>query len=120
MSVSTQSAVQNICFRIAQLDAIGQQEVFERIERMKAEKTVPPPEPADETDDDPDSWLTPEMRRKAKENRRRLDEEAAKRTPKRSKEELLQLLINLPMPDEETIQRQDEIMEMRKRWKLPW
>jgi hypothetical protein len=73
-----------------------------------------------EVDDDSDSWFTPEMRKKAEENRRRLDEEAAKNPPKRSKEELLQLLVNLPMPDEETIKRQDEIAEMRKRWTSPW
>ena len=74
----------------------------------------------DEGDDDPDSWFTPEMRKKAKENRRRLDEEAAKNPPKRSTEEMLQLLINLPMPDEETIRRQNEIEEMRQRWTSPW
>jgi len=74
----------------------------------------------DEVDDDPDSWFTPEMRRQAKENRRRLEEEARKNPPKRSKEEMLQLLINLPMPDEETIKRLEEIQEMRQRWRTPF
>jgi len=74
----------------------------------------------DEVDDDPDSWLTPEMRRKAKENRRRLEEEARRNPPKRSKEEMLQLLINLPIPDDETIKTLEEIQEMRQRWTSPW
>jgi len=38
MSVSTQLTVENICLQIAQLDAIGQQKVFERIETLKTEK----------------------------------------------------------------------------------
>ena len=74
----------------------------------------------DDGDDDPDSWLTPEMRKKAKENRRRLDEEAAKNPPKRSKEEMLQILLNGPVADEETIQTLEEIQEMRQRWTSPW
>jgi len=79
-------------------------------------------EPTFEDNDgyDPDSCLTPEMQRLAKANRRRLEEEARKRTPKRSKEEMLQLLINLPMPDEETIITLEEIQEMRQRWTSPW
>jgi len=83
-----------------------------------------PSEPAvqtaeDEGDDDPDSWLTPEMRKKAKENRRRLDEEAAKNPPPLSHEEFLQLLLNGPVADEETIKRQDEVREHLKQWKIP-
>ena len=35
MSVSTQWTVDNICFQVARLDAISQQEVFERIEQLK-------------------------------------------------------------------------------------
>ena len=42
MSVSAQLTVENICFQIAQLDVIGQQEVFERIEKLKTEKTSLP------------------------------------------------------------------------------
>ena len=38
MSVSTQWTVDSICFQVAQLDAISQQEVFERIEKLKKEK----------------------------------------------------------------------------------
>jgi hypothetical protein len=55
-----------------------------------------------------------------KENRRRLEEEARRNPPKRTKEEMIQLLINLPMPDEETIKRQDEVREHIRQWKLPW
>jgi hypothetical protein len=73
-----------------------------------------------ELDDDPDSWFTPEMRRRAKENRRQLEEEHRRNPPKRSREEVLHLLVNLSMPDEETIKRQNEIEEMRKRWTYPW
>jgi hypothetical protein len=43
MSVSTQLVVENICFKIAQLDAISRQEVFERIEKMKIENETPKP-----------------------------------------------------------------------------
>ena len=48
MSVSTQWAVDNICLKIAQLDAIGKQEVFNRIERMKTDRENPPPKIVDE------------------------------------------------------------------------
>ena len=44
MSSSTQSVIENICFRIAQLDAISRQEIFERIEKMKNERASTPPE----------------------------------------------------------------------------
>ena len=49
MSAYTQSVIENICFRIAQLDAVSRQEVFERIEKMKdedvkKEDVSPPPE----------------------------------------------------------------------------
>jgi hypothetical protein len=74
----------------------------------------------DDEDIDPNSWLTPEMQRKAKANRRRLEEEARRNPPKHTKEEMLQILLNFPVADEETIKRQDEIEEMRKRWTAPW
>ena len=45
MSISTHSTVDNICFQIAQLDAIGQQKVFDRIEKLKTERTVSPVSP---------------------------------------------------------------------------
>ena len=41
MSISTHNTVDNICFQIAQLDAIGQQKVFDRIEKLKIEKLEP-------------------------------------------------------------------------------
>jgi len=41
MSISTHSTVENICFQITQLDAIGQQKVFERVEKLKTEKLEP-------------------------------------------------------------------------------
>ena len=44
MSATPQSVIENICFRIAQLDAISRQEVFERIEKMKIENVSTPPE----------------------------------------------------------------------------
>jgi hypothetical protein len=44
MSVSTQSVVENICFTIAQLDAISRREVFERVEKMKIEDETPKPD----------------------------------------------------------------------------
>jgi len=47
MSISTQSTVDNICFQIAQLDTIGRQRVFERIEKLKTEKKIVQSEPAD-------------------------------------------------------------------------
>jgi hypothetical protein len=47
MSVSTQWAVDDICFQIARLDAIGQQKVFERIETLKTEKKKPSSKPSD-------------------------------------------------------------------------
>ena len=51
MSVSTQWTVDNICLQVAQLDAISQQEVFERIEKLKAEKKIPVSKPADNSKD---------------------------------------------------------------------
>ena len=41
MSISTQKAVENICFQIAQLDAIGQQTVFERMEKLRIKNMEP-------------------------------------------------------------------------------
>jgi len=38
MAVTTQMVVENICFQIAQLDAIGQQEIFKRVEKLKTER----------------------------------------------------------------------------------
>ena len=74
----------------------------------------------DEADDDPDSWFTPEMRRKAKENRRRLEEEF-RRNPRtqEDRERLHRLLLNFPTADEETIRMQDEASEHLRQWKLP-
>ena len=74
---------------------------------------------SDEEEYDPNSWLTPEMQKKARENRRRLEEDARRNPPKRSKEELLELLLNFPVANEETIQRQDEAREHMRQWKLP-
>ena len=37
MSAHSQSVIENICFRIAQLDAVSRKEVFERIEKMKSD-----------------------------------------------------------------------------------
>jgi len=86
---------------------------------LASEQTAQTADVTDE-DDDPDSWFTPELRRRAKENRRRLEEEARRNPPKHSKEELLELLLNLPVADEETIKRQDEAREHMRQWKLPW
>ena len=43
MSVATRSAVENICLRIAQLDANSRQEIFERIEKMKTKQEISTP-----------------------------------------------------------------------------
>ena len=51
MSVSTQSTVDNICFQIARLDAIGQREVFERIEKLKIEEKCRSSKPTDNSKD---------------------------------------------------------------------
>ena len=72
-----------------------------------------------EIDDDPDSWFTPEMRRQAKENRRRLEEEFRKNPPAMTREEFLQFVLNGPVADEETIKRQDEVREHLRQWKIP-
>jgi len=72
-----------------------------------------------EIDDDPDSWFTPEMRKQAKENRRRLEEEFRRNPPPLSHEEFLQLLLNGPVADEETIRQQDEVREHMRQWKIP-
>ena len=37
MSVSAQSTIESICFRIAQLDPASRQELFDRVEAMKIE-----------------------------------------------------------------------------------
>ena len=41
MSISMYNTVENICYQITQLDAIWQQKVFERIEKLKIEKMEP-------------------------------------------------------------------------------
>jgi len=74
----------------------------------------------DEIDDDPDSWFTLEQRKQFKENRRRLEEELKKNPPKMSREEFTELLLNMGVPDEETIKRQDEVREHMKQWKIRW
>jgi len=81
----------------------------------QAEQTI------EEDDDcDPDSWFTPEMRRKAKENRKRWEEEYAKNPPPLSHEEFLQLLLNFPVASEEAIKQQDEASEhIRRQWRTP-
>jgi hypothetical protein len=67
-----------------------------------------------------ESWFTLEQIAQFKENRRRLDEKLAKNPPPMSNEEFLQFLLHFPVADDETIQRQDEVREDMKRWKLPW
>jgi hypothetical protein len=69
---------------------------------------------------DSESWFTPEQRAQFKENRRRLDEEAA-RNPrsKEDREKLHRILLNFPVADEEDIKRQDEVREHMRQWKLP-
>ena len=77
---------------------------------------LPPESSAELTDTE--SWFTPEQIARFKENRRRLEEECEKNPPPMTKDEFLQLLLNAPVADEETIQRQDEIREDMKRWTL--
>jgi hypothetical protein len=77
-------------------------------------------EEADDIVDDEPDWMTPELREKIKENRRRLEEEWAKNPPKMSHEEFLQLILNCPVADEETIALQDEAREHMKQWKTRW
>jgi hypothetical protein len=74
----------------------------------------------EEIDDDPESWFTLEQRKQFKENRRKLEEEARRNPPKMTHEELLQLVLNFPVADEETIKRQDEVREHMRQWKMPW
>ena len=69
---------------------------------------------------DSDSYFTSELREQIARNRKRLEEEYAKNPPKRSHEELLQLLLNMSVADEETIKRQDEVREHMRQWKSPW
>ena len=75
---------------------------------------------SDEVDDDPDSWFPLELQRKAKERRRRLDEEFRRNPPPLSREEYLQLVLNGPVASEEAIRRQDEVTEHMRQWKMPW
>ena len=75
----------------------------------------------DEMDDDPDSWFTLEMRRKAKENRRRWEEEA-RRNPRteEDRERFHRLLLNFPVASEEAIKQQEEASEhIRRQWRTP-
>ena len=74
---------------------------------------------SEEEEYDPDSWLTPEMQKKAKEHRRRREEKERKNPPPYSHEEFTQILRNFPVADEETIKRQDEVREHMRQWKLP-
>ena len=55
-----------------------------------------------------------------RENRERLEEEFAKTPLPLSREEFLQLVLNGPVANEETIRRQDEVREHIKQWKMPW
>ena len=74
----------------------------------------------DEVDDDPDSWFTPEMRRQAKANRRRWEEEARKKTrTEEDRARLHRILLNFPVADEEAIKMQDEASEHLRKWKIP-
>ena len=79
-----------------------------------------PPEafvkPVPESNTESESWFTPEQIAQFKENRRRLDEEALKNPPPYSREEFMQILLNGPVADEETIQRQDEIRKEMEQW----
>ena len=79
-----------------------------------AEESVPVEETKRE------SWFTPEQRAQFRENRRRLDEEAAK-NPRTEEEweEFHRLVLNFPVADEEDIKRQDEVREHMRQWKLP-
>jgi len=67
----------------------------------------------------PDSWLTSEMQKKASENRQRLEEEARSNPPTYSHEEFLQILLNFPIADEETVKRQDEVRGHMRQWTIP-
>jgi hypothetical protein len=67
----------------------------------------------------PDSWLTPEMKRQAKKNRWRLEEKRRKSPPPMRQEDFLELILNGPVADEETIKRQDEVREHLRQWKIP-
>ena len=81
----------------------------------KSEQTV-----EDEVDDDPDSWFTPEMRRKAKENRRHWEEEARKNPrTEEDRARLHRILLNFPVADEEAIKMQDEASDHLRQWKIP-
>jgi hypothetical protein len=77
--------------------------------------SVPPPDCITE---DSESWFTAEERAQFRENRRRLEEEWAKNPPPLSKEEFLQSILNGPVADEETIQRQNEVREEMRRWTI--
>jgi len=84
---------------------------------LPSEQDLPTTE--DEVDDDPDSWLTPEMQKQAKANRRRWEEEFRRHPPPLSHEDFLQFVLNGPVASEETIKRQDEVREHLKQWKIP-
>jgi hypothetical protein len=74
---------------------------------------IPPPV------SDSESWFTPEERAQFRENRRRLDEEAARNPLPYTYEEYRQILLNFPVADEEDIKRQDEVREHMRQWRLP-
>jgi hypothetical protein len=40
MSVAIPHTVENICFQIAQLDAVGRQEIFERVKKLTTDSLV--------------------------------------------------------------------------------
>jgi len=84
----------------------------------QAVQTVEDDVPADGTKRE--SWFTPEEHAQFRENRRRLDEEAAKNPrTKEDQEELHRILLNFPVADEEAIRMQDEVREHMRQWKLP-
>jgi hypothetical protein len=85
---------------------------------LDSDQAVPSVVVESAVDDDADSWFTPEERAQFKENRRRLDEKYAQNPPPMTKEEFKQFLLNGPVADEETIQRQNEVREDMKKWTL--
>ncbi|MCL2005926.1 MAG: hypothetical protein FWG73_07140 [Planctomycetaceae bacterium] len=68
-----------------------------------------------------DACFTLEERKQFARNRKRLEKEAAmKRMTDEEYEVFTQWLLNLPVADEETIKRQDEVREHMRQWKMPW
>jgi len=104
----------------AQTVGVPQPQFLESARNFLPESVNPERKSQEPESPEAESWFTPEQIARFKENRRRLDEEWAKNPPPLTKDELLHLLLNGPVATEEEIQMQDEIQEMRKRWKSPW